>query len=97
MAKFKTGNPGKKKGAKNRAATRRKLADWVENNWSRFDQEMKSVKGKSFCELFIKVLPFMMPAYQSINFSLSNMPETDLEFLIEKLKEQIGNEQSEQD
>ena len=94
--KFKRGNPGKPRGAKNRAATRKLLADWVHNNWDRFDTEMKTVKGKAFCELFIKVLPFMMPAYQSINFSLSNMPESDLEFLINHIKQQM-NEQGEQD
>lgn len=92
MAKFQLGNPGKRKGAKNHAATRQMLADWVRNNWPRFEKEMKTVKGKSFCELFIKVLPFMMPAYQSISFSLTNMSESDLQFLIEKLKEQMGHE-----
>lgn len=93
MAKFQPGNPGRKRGSKNRAATRRLLAEWVHNNWGRFEKEMATVKGKAFCELFIKILPFMMPSYQAISFSLSNMSEEDLQFLITKLREQMSHEQ----
>lgn len=94
MAKFTKGNPGKPKGAKNRNATRIELSQWIDKNFIRFNSEMSKVKGARFCELYIKAMEFVMPKYSAINFSLSNMSEQDLEFLISKLKETMTNEEN---
>lgn len=88
MGKFEKGNPGRTKGVKNKSIARSKLADYVDTKWSKFESEMDTLKGRAFIENFIRVLPFVMPQYSAISFSLRSMSEDDLKFLIEKLKEQ---------
>lgn len=85
--RFKPGNPGRKPGSKNKSRTREELGQWIDNNWQRFDSEMKAVKGAKFCELFLKVLPFRLPQYSAVNFSLAKMSETDLEIILTQLKQ----------
>lgn len=93
MAKFKPGNKGRPAGSKNKNVVRSRLSDYVGRKWDNFEAQMDTLKGRAYVENFIRLLPFVMPAYQSINFSLSNMSEDDLRFLIEKLKQDMGHEQ----
>ena len=92
MAKFQKGNPGKPKGAKSRSTTRAELGKWIDDNFARFQQEMQRVKGARFCELYIKSLEFVMPRYASVAMSLNQMSEQDLEFLINHIRNTMGNE-----
>lgn len=87
MGKFQPGNKGRPPGSKNRNAVRSRLSDYVGSKWFHFEEQMDTLKGKVYVENFIKLLPFVMPSYQAINFSLRNMSEDDLKYLIEKLKE----------
>jgi len=52
---------------------------------------MNSLTGRAYVENFIRLLPFVMPAYQSI--SLSTLSEQDLEFLVNHIKQQLTNEE----
>lgn len=89
---FEKGNPGRPKGALNKNPVRSRLADYVGSKWQRFEDEMNKLEGKAYTENFIKLLPFVLPQYQSINFSLRSMSEDDLQYLISKLKENHENE-----
>jgi hypothetical protein len=92
MAKFKPGNKGRPPGSKNKNAVRSKLSDYVGSKWPTFETQMNSLKGRAYVENFIRLLPFVMPSYQSISMSLSNLPEADIEFLIDHIKQQMANE-----
>ena len=92
--KFKKGNPGKPKGTQNKVITRTRIAGLIETNWQKFETELKSLKGKAYVEAFTKLLPFHMPTYSAINFSLRNLGEDDLQYLIEKLKEQFNEQET---
>lgn len=87
---FKKGNKGRPKGATNKSLTRSQIISILSKpeNWARFEKELFTMKGRAFVENFIKLWEFDTPKYSAINFSLSNMSESDLQLLIEKLKEQ---------
>ena len=95
---FKPGNSGRKKGATNRSLTRSKIISILSKpeNWERFETELFAMKGRAFVENFIKMWEYDSPKYSAINFSLSNMSQQDLTFLIDKIKEQV-NEQEQTD
>ena len=54
---------------------------------------MNSLTGRAYVENFIRLLPFVIPAYQSISLSLSTLSEQDLEFLVNHIKQQLTNEE----
>lgn len=93
---FQKGNTGRPKGSTNRSLTRGRIISILakEDNWKKFETELFKMKGRAFVENFIKLWEFDTPKYSAISFSLSNMSEQDLELLIEKLKEQMSNEES---
>jgi hypothetical protein len=94
---FKKGNQGRPKGATNKSITRSRIVSILSKpeHWQRFETELLSLKGRAFVENFIKLFDFDTPKYQAINFSLSNMSEQDLEFLISHIKQQMtGNDES---
>jgi hypothetical protein len=91
---FTHGNPGKPKGAQNKIITRTRLGGLIENNWQKFETELKSLKGRAYVEAFTKLLPFHMPSYSAINFGLKNLGDDDLEYLLEKLKEQFNEQET---
>lgn len=88
LTQFKPGNPGRRAGSKNKSIARMKLSEFVDNKWTKFETEMNGLKGRAYVENFIKLLPYIMPQYSAINFSLRNMSEDDLQFLIIKLREE---------
>jgi len=90
--KFGQGNPGKPKGAKNKSMTRLRIAELIEDSWPKFLKELSTLRGKAYVEAITKLLPFHMPTYSAVNFNLRNMSEDDLQYLIEKLKEQNNYE-----
>lgn len=92
MGKFTKGNPGRKKGSKNKIATRTQLSEWIDNNFKRFNAEMAKAKGARFCEIYLKAMEFCMPRYSSINFSVQNLSDDELRFFIEKIKEQMNED-----
>lgn len=91
---FKKGNTGRPKGATNKSLTRARIVSILSKpeTWTKFEKELMAMKGRGFVEAFIKMWEFDTPKYSAINFSLSNMSDSDLEFLIQKLKEQVNNE-----
>jgi hypothetical protein len=96
---FKTGNPGKPKGATNRSLTRSRIIQILAkpDSWERFEKELFSLKGRHFVESFIKLLEFDTPRYSAISMSLSNLPESDLQYILDHIKTQLSNEQNEID
>jgi hypothetical protein len=85
-----SGNPnGKPKGSKNKTATRERIQQHFENpaTWARLMRELDSLSGKAYVESHIKLLEYLIPKFQSMHLSLSNMPPADLQFLLTKLKE----------
>ncbi len=91
MAKFQKHNKGRPPGSKNKNVVRSRLSDYVGNKWDRFEKQMNGLTGRAYVENFIKLLPFVMPAYQSISMSLSNLPESDLEYLVNHLRQHMNH------
>lgn len=89
---FKKGNTGRPKGSTNKSLTRARIVTILSKSetWERFETELLALKGRAFVENFIKLWEFDTPRYSSINFSLQNMSESDLEFLIQKIKDQFN-------
>jgi len=92
MAKFQKGNKGRSPGSKNKNVVRSKLSEYVDSKWDHFEKQMNGLTGKAYVENFVKLLPFVMPAYQSISMSLSNLSESDLEFLVDHIRKTMTNE-----
>jgi hypothetical protein len=92
---FTEGNPGRPKGSKNKSLTRGQIAAILndENTWTKFRAELKKLRGRAYVDALTKLFEYDTPRFSSINFSLSNMSEQDLAFLIETIKRQT-NEQS---
>lgn len=92
--KFKTGNPGRRPGSKNKSLTRGRIIAILskEENWQRFEKELQAMKGRAYCEAFMRMWEFDTPKWSAISFSLSNMSEPDLQFLIDKIKNQVNDE-----
>lgn len=86
--RFRKGEGGRPKGSRNKNATRTQLSKWVDENFAEFEKQMASLKGRAYCDIYVKTLCYVMPSYQSISMSLRNMSEDDLAYLISKLKEQ---------
>jgi hypothetical protein len=95
---FKPGNGGRPKGSKNKSITRSRIAAILndENTWTKFATELKKLRGRAYCDTLVKLFEYDTPRFSSINFSLSNMSEQDLEFLVSHLKQQM-NEPNESD
>jgi hypothetical protein len=89
---FAHGNPGKPKLAENKIITRTRMAKLVDNNWDTFEKELKSLKGRAYVESFTKILPFILPTYSAINFSIRNLSDDDLAFLLLQIKKEFNNE-----
>lgn len=94
---FQNGNSGRPKGSRNKSLTRGKISEILndESTWTKFKTELKKLRGRAYCDTLVKLFEYDTPRFASINFSLSNMSEDDLSFLIEKLKEQMNHEQTE--
>lgn len=73
-----------------------RIQTFVDQNWGTFEIQLKALKGRAFVENFLKLMPYITPAYSSINFSLKNMSDEDLEYMIEKLKENFEKNDTEE-
>ena len=87
--RFGKGNKGKPAGSKNKTMTRTRLAELIDNKWNNFEAELNTLKGKAFVEAFTKLLPFHLPQYSAINFSLKNMSDDDLQYLLIQIKQEL--------
>lgn len=96
MAKFQKGNSGRPKGSRNKSLTRGKIAEILndESTWLKFKVELKKLRGRAYCDTLVKLFEYDTPRYASVNFSLSNMSEHDLDFLMTKIREQVNDEES---
>lgn len=85
---------GRQKGTPNKvtAGTREALKNFLEAQRPEFEKAFIKLSPKEKVYAYTKLLPFITPQYSSINFSLSQMSEDDLQFLISKLKEQFHEE-----
>ncbi len=94
MAKrAKTG--GRKKGTPNKTTTelRSMVTKFTIENFPEFQNAFSdlSAKGKVFA--FLRLLKFSIPEYGSITDSIQNLPEHDLEFLLERFKQKINGQE----
>lgn len=91
---FQPGNSGRPKGSKNKSLTRTKIAEILNDaaTWARFTTELKKLRGRAYCDTLVKLFEYDTPRFSSINFSLSNMSEQDLEFLVSHIRQQMTNE-----
>ena len=92
---FTAGNPGRPKGSKNKSLTRGQIATIINdpNTWTKFRAELKKLRGRAYVDALTKLFEYDTPRFASINFSLSNMQESDLQFLVDHIKTQMTNEQ----
>jgi len=89
---FALGNSGKPRLAENKIITRTKIAKLVDDHWDTFEKELKGLKGRQFVESFTRILPFIMPTYSAINFSIRNLTDDDLAFLLVQIKKEFNDE-----
>lgn len=90
MSKFQAGNPGRPRGSRNKRPTRERIQKILSDPvaWQKFEDELFSLKGRAFTESFTRLFEFTTPRYQAQSLSLSSLPESDLRFLLEKIKQQ---------
>lgn len=91
---------GRQKGSKNKIpgmnSIRSQLTNFVQNNaLPKLVKQFNRLKPKDQLMFLTKILPFTTATYQSISFNLRDLPEQDLEFVLQKLKEDAQNEQPE--
>lgn len=91
---FKTGNPGRKRGSPNKvtATVREALKSFIEDQRPEFEKAFAKLKPKEKVQAYTRLLPFVTPAYQAINFSLNQMTEDDLKIIIDQLKQQTDEQ-----
>jgi hypothetical protein len=94
MAKklFEPGNSGRPKGSGNKSPTRGFIRSILHDpaTWNKFKGELKKLKGRHYTDAITKMIDFDAPKYSSINFSIQNMNEEDLGYLIDRIREQEG-------
>ncbi|HYC83886.1 MAG TPA: hypothetical protein VEB86_01635 [Chryseosolibacter sp.] len=72
---------------------RETLGAFMDKKWPTVEKAFNRLKDKDKVFAFTKLLPFITPQYSSINFSLKNMTEQDLETIINHLKNSENEEQ----
>lgn len=89
---------GRKAGVPNKvtASTRETLKQFLDDQRPEFEKAFKKLSPKEKVYAYTRLLPFITPAYQAINFSLRNMSEDDLKYIVDHLKDNL-DEQEEAD
>lgn len=91
MPKFEVGNPGRPKGAKNKASgqIRDRIQTLFDTNFETIQEDLESLEPKDRLKFLTDLLPYLMPKLQSTTYSqtidLDSMSEEDLDFLINRI------------
>ncbi|MEX2336351.1 MAG: hypothetical protein WD555_03670 [Fulvivirga sp.] len=91
MPKFKEGNPGRPKGAKNKINIQ--IRDMIQNlfddNFDKIQQDMDKLDPKDRLKFITDLLPYLLPKLQSTNLStdidLEEMTDQELDRIITKI------------
>ena len=96
MKRIKTG--GRTPGAKNKvsAPMRVLLSDFLSAEWANVQTAFSKLDPVQKVQAFSRLLPFVTPSYSAIDFSLRNMSEADLQLVLERVKNEINEEEDEQ-
>lgn len=86
---------GRKAGTPNKvtASTRDALKRFIDSQQSEVERAFKKLQPKDKVFAYARLLPFVTPQYSAINFSLKNMSEEDLQFIIEHLKNNLDEQE----
>jgi len=89
--KFKKGNPGKPKGAKNRSTLRLReaVSNFLADNFEQVKRDAKKLSPKDRCKLYCDLLQYGLPRLQAVTntLGLESLTEESLNMLIDKLTE----------
>lgn len=89
---------GRIKGVPNKLtpSIREMLTWFVQQEWPGVKKAFGKLSPYQKVIAFSKILPFVAPQYQSISFNLKDLPEQDLQFVLEKLKEQASTQDNDE-
>lgn len=91
MGKFESGNPGRPKGAKNKASgqIRDKIQALFDDNFETIQEDLESLEAKDRLKFMTDLMPYLLPKLQSTTYSqkidLDSMTEEDLDLLINRI------------
>lgn len=91
MAKFETGNPGRPKGAKNKASgqIRDRIQALFDDNFETVQTDLESLEPKDRLKFMTDLLPYLLPKLQSTTYSqtidLDSMSDEELDLLIDRI------------
>lgn len=91
MPKFETGNPGRPKGAKNKASgqIRERIQSLFDDNFQTIQEDLESLEPKDRLKFLTDLLPYLVPKLQTTTYSqkidLDNMTDEDLDKLINRI------------
>ncbi len=92
--KFKPGNPGKPKGAKNKVVfnIRSKVADFITDNWEAVQIEFSKLEPKDKLHFLEKLMSYSIPKLSSVAYTdetekmIDRLTDEELNNLVEELK-----------
>lgn len=91
MGKFKKGNPGRPKGAKNKINTQMRdlIQSLFDNNYQTIQEDLEALEAKDRLKFLSDLLPYLLPKLQSTTHSqelnFDNMTEEELDILIDRI------------
>lgn len=89
---FKKGNPGKPKGAKNKASEKLRftISTFLEREFKTIQKDFKTLSPRERAKLYTDLLPFAVPKLQAISMEMDfgKMTEEQLDQIINELKKQ---------
>lgn len=91
MPKFEKGNPGRPKGAKNKATgqIRERIQTLFDDNFQTIQEDLESLDPKDRLKFLIDLLPYLVPKLQTTTYSqtidLDSMTDEDLDKLINRI------------
>jgi hypothetical protein len=87
---------GRQKGVPNKttASMRESLKIFLEAQRPEVEKAFKKLSPKEKVFAYTRLLPFVTPQYSSTNFSLKNMTDDDLEFVLQKIKEEVNDQET---
>ena len=89
---------GRKAGIPNKVTgqMRSLLSDFMNEQWPNVQTAFSKLEPKEKVFAFTRLLPFITASYSAINLSLANMSEADLQVVLERVKNEINEEEDEQ-
>ncbi|MDO6437130.1 hypothetical protein Q4534_06930 [Cyclobacterium sp. 1_MG-2023] len=91
MGKFKKGNPGRPKGAKNKINTQMRdlIQSLFDNNYQTIQEDLEALEAKDRLKFLSDLLPYLLPKLQSTTHSqelnFDSMSDEELDILIDRI------------